>query len=237
MTGKGKERRKSKVWSYFKKVNNEESECTLCGKKVGQGSSKARHKNTSNFWGHLQAHHREEYKEANEERLEEEASTSRSSTKQSQPSLHTVVDKVTKWEPDDKRAKVYDKKVTEMIATDQQPFAVVDHIGLKRLLNHAEPRYSFKSEKYYRTEMLEQVYSKVQEKIKVLIAKENAGDKMAFTTDCWSGSTESLMSLTAHFIDNNWERQQVVLNTKTMSGKDGINKTARTSFSDLIGCV
>ena len=66
--------------------------------------------------------------------------------------------------------------------------------------------------------MLDQVYKQVQEKIKKLVAKENAGDKKSFTTDCWSGSTESLMSLTAHFIDNNWERQQVVLNTRAMSG-------------------
>ena len=50
--------------------------------------------------------------------------------------------------------------------------------------------------------MLNQVYQKVEEKV---IAKENTGD-ISFKTDCWSGSTESLMRLTAHFIDNNWER-------------------------------
>lgn len=34
-----------------------------------------------------------------------------------------------------------------------------------------------------------------------------------------SGSTESLMmSLTCHFIDNEWTRKQVVLNTKAMHG-------------------
>lgn len=41
---------------------------------------------------------------------------------------------------------------------------------------------------------------------------------MSFTTDCWSGDTEALMSLTCHFIDDNWERKQVVLNAKAMSG-------------------
>lgn len=47
---------------------------------------------------------------------------------------------------------------------------------------------------------------------------ENAGNSIAFTTDCWSGSTEALMSLTAHFINKNWNRVQIVLNVKAMSG-------------------
>lgn len=54
-------------------------------------------------------------------------------------------------------------------------------------------------------------------KVKNLVAPVNA-PHMAFTTDCWSGTTESLMSLTGHFIDNIWTRKQVVLNVKTMTG-------------------
>lgn len=36
--------------------------------------------------------------------------------------------------------------------------------------------------------------------IKQLLSVEKAGNIIAFTTDCWSGSTEALMSLTAHYI-------------------------------------
>lgn len=82
----------------------------------------------------------------------------------------------------------------------------------------AEPRYALKSEKYYRTEKLPAIYEKVVSKIKTLIQPENAGFSLSFTTDCWSGSTESMMSLTCHFIDNEWNRRQVVLNTRVMHG-------------------
>lgn len=47
---------------------------------------------------------------------------------------------------------------------------------------------------------------------------ENAGPYLSLTTDCWSGDTESLMSLTCHFINSDWERRQVVLNVKAMYG-------------------
>ena len=64
------------------------------------------------------------------------------------------------------------------------------------------------------TEMLDKTHERVA---KNLVAPVNA-PHMAFTTDCWSGTTESLMSLTGHFIDNVWTRKQVVLNVKTTIG-------------------
>lgn len=55
------------------------------------------------------------------------------------------------------------------------------------------------------------------EKIKQVLYVENTGDRIAFTTDCLSGSKESLVSLTAHFINKDWNRVQIVLNVKTMT--------------------
>lgn len=105
-----------------------------------------------------------------------------------------------------------------MIATDNQPFTVVSDVGFRRLIATLEPRYSLKTEKYYRTDMLENIMKGVEMKIKTLITSENAGPHLSFTTDCWSGETESLISLTCHFINSEWERKQVVLNVKVMSG-------------------
>lgn len=60
-------------------------------------------------------------------------------------------------------------------------------------------------------------HAEVVTKVNTLITPEEA-PYMASTTDCWSGTTESLMSLTGHFIQKDWNRQQVVLNVKTMTG-------------------
>ncbi len=104
-----------------------------------------------------------------------------------------------------------------MIATDNQPFTFVSGIGLRRLVAAIEPRYNLKIEKHYCTCILDGIVANVKKKIKALIA-EDAGPFLSFTTDCWSGDIEVLMSLTCHFIDDNWERKQVILNAKAMSG-------------------
>ncbi len=110
-----------------------------------------------------------------------------------------------------------DTLVTEMIATDNQPFTFVSGTGFRRLVAAMESRYNLKTEKHYHTNILDGIVSKVEKKIKALIA-EDAGPFLSFTTDCWSGDTEALMSLTCNCIDDNWERKQVVLNAKAMSG-------------------
>lgn len=123
-----------------------------------------------------------------------------------------------------------------MIATDNQPFTVVSDIGFQRLLTAVEPRYTIKSEKYYRTDMLDCVYKKVEKRIKTLIASENAGHYLSFTTDCWSGEAESLMSLTCYFIDSNWQRKQIVLNVKAMSGSHTGDYISEVFLSMLNDC-
>lgn len=80
----------------------------------------------------------------------------------------------------------------------------------------AEPRYPLKTEKFFRTKM-DEIYTGVVNKIKKLLSVENAGNSISFTTDCWSGSNEALMSLTAHFIDKNWKKVHLVLNVKSLS--------------------
>ncbi|XP_077972379.1 zinc finger BED domain-containing protein 4-like [Styela clava] len=120
-----------------------------------------------------------------------------------------------------------------MIATDNRPFAIVQDDGFRRLIETIEPRYALKTEKYFRTEMLPQIYELVSQKIMTLVVTENAGDGLAFTTDCWSGPTESLISLTVHFINCNWERFQIVLNIKAMHGSH-TGEYIGTTFLDLL---
>lgn len=108
-----------------------------------------------------------------------------------------------------------DRAITEMI-TDNQPFTMVFDLGFKWLMYIAEPRYTLKSEKYYRTGMLVKIHQKVIKKVKTMLQPENAGNALFFKTDCWSGSTESVISLICHIIDNGWTKGQLMLNTKAV---------------------
>ena len=115
-----------------------------------------------------------------------------------------------------------DEAIIEMIATDNQPFTVVSGVGFQRLISLAEPLYRIKDETFFRTEMLDKTHERVVMKVKNLVAPGSA-PHMAFTTDCWSGTTESPMNLTGHLFDNVWTRKQVVLNVKTMTGSHAGN--------------
>ena len=207
------EQKSNPVWQHFTEPTPGKGKCNICNGLVSLGSEKGKKKNTTNLWSHLRCHHLQAYKDAQKEKEEAAASTANVS----QPTVMDMFDAQRKWQNSDPRSKKLDTLVTEMIATDNQPFSFVSGIGFQRLVAAMEPRYKLKTEKHYRTDVLDGIITKVEKKIKTLIA-EDAGPFLSFTTDCWSGDTEALMSLTCHFIDDNWERKQVILNAKAMSG-------------------
>ena len=60
----------------------------------------------------------------------------------------------------------------------------------------------------------------MRKKAQELLSKNYAGDFNSFIINCWLGTTESI-SLTVHFINNNWKTIDIVLillNVKTMEG-------------------
>jgi len=54
------------------------------------------------------------------------------------------------------------------------------------------------------------LYEEDKQKIKNIL--KNVSAKISFTTDCWtSPSSKSFMSITAHFIDDDWKLQHFLL--------------------------
>nr|XP_033940878.1 zinc finger BED domain-containing protein 4-like [Pseudochaenichthys georgianus] len=210
-----KKRATSAVWEYYTQTTQGKAVCNTCKVGVSMGSTSAKATNTSNLWSHLRNHHLGIYGTAQGKR---ESESQQGTMTPAQRTMHDMLEKQKKWPSSDNRSILMDKLITEMIVTDNQPFTLVSDVGFKRLMAAAEPRYALKNVKYYRTVKLYDVHHKVVEKIEALIQPENAGHSLSFTTDCWSGSTESLISLTCHYIDNEWTRKQVVLNTKAMHG-------------------
>ncbi|XP_071246206.1 uncharacterized protein [Salvelinus alpinus] len=214
------EKSRAPVWDYYIELAPGKARCLICDKDVSMGSAMAKYKNTTNLWNHLKNAHPKAHKEAKMKKANANSSQGKCDTDTSQTSQATLLqlfNKQAKWQDKDPRAKKMDEAIIEMIATDNQPFTVVSDVGFQRLITLAEPRYRIKEENLFRTEMLDKTHERVVMKVKNLVAPLNA-PHMAFTTDCWSGTTESLMSLTGHFIDNVWTRKQVVLNVKTMTG-------------------
>lgn len=68
--------------------------------------------------------------------------------------------------------------IVEVIAIDILSYAIVEGEGFKRLLAKGEPRYTLKSEKYFHTQLMDQIHSQVVTQIKQLLSVENAGQSM-----------------------------------------------------------
>ena len=119
------------------------------------------------------------------------------------------------WDINDHRAQRIHQRVGEMISIDSQPFSIVTDVGFIRLLKSMESRYSLPSRKYFTETVIPRIHRGIEAEVK----KEIAGVKwFSFTTDIWSTSVsnDSLLSLTTHWVNNNFERKSAVLNAQTL---------------------
>jgi len=97
-----------------------------------------------------------------------------------------------------------------MIALDDQPFNIVNNVGFKRLMQAVEPRYSLPSDRHLRDVLLPDICAAV--KAKVVDSLQTAAF-ISITTDTWTTpmSSESMISFTAHWLDNNWDWKSAIL--------------------------
>ena len=210
-------RKRSPIWDYFTVAEDTKfAVCKTCDKSVSRGGNSTKVYTTSNLVNHLKSLHKELHKgydDKHEKYLEEERTKKPSSSKQQ--TLFELEDKLRQWDINDVRAQRIHRLVAEMIALDTQPFSVVEDVGFVRLVKTLEPRYTLPSRKYLVEKILPTVHrdlmSKVREKIEKVIY-------FSFTTDAWSASagTASLLSLTAHWLMDDFTRQSAVLHVQPL---------------------
>jgi len=94
---------------------------------------------------------------------------------------------------------------------------VVSLSGLRRVIAALEPRYTLPSDTYFRTTLIPELYQSISSKVLEVLA---SASYVSFTTDSWSTSqcTESLLSITAHWVTQSWDRQSAVLAASPISG-------------------
>ncbi|KAL1278883.1 hypothetical protein QQF64_025556 [Cirrhinus molitorella] len=104
-----------------------------------------------------------------------------------------------------------------MIALDNQPFSVVEDEGFRRLINYLEPRYALPSRRYFSDVALPELYSVVYVHIEKILADATS---VSFTTDIWTSSVSpvSMLSLTAHWIDQDFVLKKAILHSQECPG-------------------
>ena len=121
-----------------------------------------------------------------------------------------------KWDNKNSKSLQIDQLVSEMIALEDLPFNFVESLGFGRLIQHLCPPYNLKTRQYFTTFLCDKIYSRVEEKVKILLKQF---EKTSFTTDLWSDSSSgvSLLSLTCHGITRDYERKLIILKAEVFN--------------------
>ena len=228
--------KKSDVWDFFSQVNDNEVVCTKCQAKIKYTGS------TSSMRTHLKSKHSILYEQKSQQHeRERKPSPPRVTSDDDEPSTGSCSKKnddtddkfeppakkkrmvqtsmktscAPKYHKDHPRKKKIDNLITEMVCLDMQPFSVVEDRGFKSLIKELEPRYEMLSRRQLTRVYLPELYRKHFGNVKSQLDK---AEFVALTTDDWtSRAGRGYMSLTAHFVDANWDLQAKVISVRRIT--------------------
>ena len=201
-------KRRSIVWKFFDLVEHEkdgkkikQAECNLCLDTILTYAG-----GTSNLIRHLEAKHSVEYSKARDNETNE---TDKPKMKQ----LPVVVSPSTK-KCSLARTKEINAALLNFIVLDLRPIAVVDGTGFNQLLNCIEPGYVVPSRTFVMNS-LKQRYATMKHTLQEYFC---LCDNLALTMDIWtSRTTQAYVTITAHYIIEEWKIQSYVLCTCEMA--------------------
>lgn len=246
----------SGVWKHFTVDGSDESRA-ICNKSFSRGGKEGKFFNTTNLRKHLKSVHTNEYDQliADEEMLKQEeeklqkkrqldsffqiqkakkvcTASKDSENKETQITLDQAFSRTQKWDINSDLSQAIHTAIGEMIAADCQPFSVVEDIGFSRLMQKVKPNYTLPSRRYFSEKIVPAIYTKVLKKVNIII---NESENISFTTDIWtSSSNHSFISLTAHCVNNKFERKVLVLRVAPFSGSHTAARIAEVIESVMV---
>ncbi|KAK7310074.1 hypothetical protein RJT34_07302 [Clitoria ternatea] len=111
------------------------------------------------------------------------------------------------------------RAVAIFVILDEHPFIVVEGLGFKHLCKQLQPQFDPPSRHTVAKDCF-QVY--LDEKIRLKALFKSDCHRVALTTDCWT-SVQNLnyLTLTAHFIDNEWKYQKRIISFSVIPNHKG----------------
>lgn len=205
-------RKRSSIWLQFKDNGNNKAECVHCKMKITLRAG-----STTNLHRHMRAVHPtvqlEERGQASTPSTDpgvshpKKTATAAASTgfpthagitfpTAAQSKISQFIPKV--MTPSKQQS--IDEELAKMIATDFQPFSIVEDRGFKSFVKTLNPTYTLPSRKTLSQTTIPKLYDTEralwQERVK-------QAPSVCLTTDCWTSRTTcSFMAVTCHFIEN-----------------------------------
>ena len=113
---------------------------------------------------------------------------------------------ITAWRFDPEMLRV---AFTEMLITDELPFAFAERLGFRKFMSKACPRFGVPSRRTATRDVVS-AYNNEKEKLKEFF-KKNC-QRVCLTTNTWTSShQQSYMCVTVHFVDESWLLQKRII--------------------------
>ncbi|XP_058983790.1 E3 SUMO-protein ligase ZBED1-like [Musca domestica] len=182
----------SEVWNHFQKTTDKRNaKCQLCGK-IYKTSG-----NTSNLLDHLKRSH-----------------PSYNQLPKPTKTIDNFFNNSVSYDTESARKKELDKALMSLIATDVQPFSVVEDTGFRDFVRCLDPRYVLPSRNTLKNVLMVNMYNETKSKLQTIL---NGLQHCAITTDLWtSRANESYPTVTCHFVTKDFVLRTAVLSTKKL---------------------
>ncbi|XP_041451349.1 zinc finger BED domain-containing protein 4-like [Drosophila obscura] len=182
----------SEVWKHFEKCKNKMfAKCRLCGKEYKTSG------NTTNLSDHLKHVH----------------PLKTAVTADNLSKIDDFVSRSEAYAPTSTKKTVLDKGLAQMVASDVQPFSIVDGVGFRNFVRLLDPKYVLPSRTTLQHVHTKNMYDETVVKLK---SKLNAIEHCSITTDCWtSRANTNFITVTCHFIDD-FKLKSAVLATQPL---------------------
>ena len=189
--------RSSDVWELFHKVQDEESglitnyKCILCAKLYSPGNP------TTTLRRHLLSKHFSHYKKSK---------------------YHQTTLKEMHYKP---YSPLQSKPITDLlidfVATDLQPFTIVENPEFKLLINKLDPRYILPCRQTLKENFMENYNIKKNDLVNEI---SQISSKVSLTTDIWTSdvSKDCYLGITMHYINNDWKLKNLLLDIIPING-------------------
>ncbi|XP_037829561.1 E3 SUMO-protein ligase ZBED1-like [Kryptolebias marmoratus] len=196
---------KADVWTYFGFKKKKDSDfmdkalavCKLCHTSVKNSG------NTTNLRAHLKRHHPDKVMLA-EELHRDPKQTMLGSDGMFSHKLPTT----------SPRSQKITETIAYFICQDLRPYSVVENAGFRRMVNAMEPRYQIPTREHLTKVCVPRLYTQTKAHVK---ASLDSAERVALTCDRWtSRTTEAYVTITAHFINEEWELVNFILQTTDM---------------------
>ncbi|KAL1247684.1 hypothetical protein QQF64_023060 [Cirrhinus molitorella] len=192
---------KADIWAHFGfyevngKLDKSYAVCKICHTKIKHVGS------TTNFTNHVDRWHPE---------LASTTATQKVDT--SQPRINESL--VSTLPHNSERAKRITRLVACFIAKDLRPYSVVENAGFRHMLKTIEPRYKLPTRATFTDSTLPALYKETKAKVMESMCKAR---RVAITSDAWTSvATDSYLTITAHYISEDWKIVSHVLQTRAV---------------------